>query len=98
MRFPITLLKEVGALITPQHKAILAIKAGHFIIQTIKNKRKNMNIIMQEEQSQCLSCQKFTPDNDFTNCLAARRLAKNCADFGIVTLVKECPNYSAIPS
>ena len=117
MRFPITLLKEVGALITPQHKAILAIKAGHFIIKTIKNRRKKSVEMPEIEQYEhhgnkvwvrsdlkgkhrehclCFSCQKFSPNNDLTNCLKARRIFKTCVDFGLVTPVWECPDYFPI--
>jgi len=42
MRFPITIIKNIGALITPQSKAVILADAVVFVTKMIKRKRKSM--------------------------------------------------------
>jgi hypothetical protein len=43
----------------------------------------------------CFTCERFNPDDSYTNCPIAKAVYANCVKFDLVTPVYECPKYEA---
>ena len=63
MRFPITLIKNIGALITPQSKAVILADAVVFVTKMIKRKRKSRPVTKVDHHGEICHICKWTNVN-----------------------------------